>query len=184
MNLKINSFIEQAVLRIHSLAYKDFEKYLLATIASLGILAGAFTYFIYARSCTLHEEISRLQNMKKKTRKILLDFAAISEEERRLQAVLEENKNFHMKIYFETFCKENNITAVPGWDTVTTQINAQVDEISLTAGFKDMTTETLVKLLQEFDKKEIIYIKNVRIKSEKDKKVFCEITLATVRNKS
>ena len=183
MNLHIKTTLIEALRTVHSLEKQAFERYLLIGIAALGILLGAGVYFIYSTTSSLHQEIIKLQTAKKKTRKLLIDFADIEAEETRLRGVLEQHKNFNLKIYFEQFCKEHGFSAVPNWDTTTTQINPQVDEIALSATFKGLTTESLVRMLQGFDKTEIVYIKNLRIKNEKDKKITCDITLATVKTK-
>lgn len=189
MNFNIKAFITiktflVAKLRfIHELKDQEYTRYLLVTLASIGLLIGGCMYFIYSTCSNLDTEIVKLQNSKKKTRKMLLDFATIDAEETRLRAVLEQHKKFNLTVYFEEFCKNSGFSATPGWSTTATVINPQVDEIALTATFKSQTTESLVRMLQIFDKTEIIYIKNLHIKSEPGKKITCEITLATVKTK-
>lgn len=183
MNLNIKSFLIEKLRVIHNLEKPLYDRYLVIVLASLGVLIGGGVYFIYSTCNNLHTEITKLQNSKKKTRKLLIDFADIDAEETRLRTVLEQNKNFNLKIYFEQFCKDFGFSAVPNWDTTTTAINPQVDEIALSASFKGLTTESLVRMLQGFDKTEIVFIKNLHIKGEKDKKITCEITLATVKTK-
>ena len=183
MNLKIKDFFIEKLYFIHSLNKQMYDRYLLITLASIGFFIGSSVYFIYNKCSTLHTEITKLQNSKKKARKLLIDFTDIDAEEIRLRTVLDQHKNFNLKIYFEQFCKEYSFSAVPNWDTTTTAINDQVDEIALSATFKAITTEGLVRMLQGFDKTEIVYIKNLHIKGDKDRKITCEITLATVKTK-
>lgn len=177
-------FLKKQLLALHKLHEAEFKKYLLITLAILGIMIAGSVYLIYNTCSNLHTEILKLQTAKKKTRKLLIDFADIDAEETRLRGVLEQHKNFNLKIYFEQFCKEHGLSAVPNWDTSATPINPQVDEVALSATFKGLTTETLVRMLLGFDKTEIVYVKSLRIKSEKDKKIACEITLATVKTKA
>lgn len=169
---------------IHNLETPIFKRYLMIALGVILLTTGSLIYFVYEQATSLHAEIIKLQNARKKTRRLLLDFVNIDAEENRLRAVLEQHKNFNLKIYFEQFCKEHSFTAAPNWDTTVTQINAQVDEIALSATFKGLTTENLVRMLQEFDKTEIIYVKNLRIKNEKNKKITCDVTLATVKTKA
>lgn len=184
MNFNIKTTLSGFVELIHSLDKKQFDKYLLMFIGGLVCVATLSIYFVYTSCKTLEADIIRLQATKKKTRRLLADYASIMAEETRLQGVLDQHKNFNLKVYFEQFCKEQGFNAAPGWDVSTNSINAQVDEIALTATFKGLTTESLVKMLQEYDKTEIVYIKNLRIKTEKDKKITCEIALATVKTKA
>jgi hypothetical protein len=184
MNLNIKTYCIKGLSYLHRLEKAVFEKYLLIGLASFGLLIGSSVYLVYNTCQKFHQEITKLQNLKKKTRKLLLDFASIDAEETRINGVLEQHKSFDLKIYFELFCKEQGVAAAPGWNALTTAINQQVDEISLTATFKGLTTESLVRMLQEFDKTEIVYLKNIRIKTDKDKKITCEVTLATIQKKT
>jgi hypothetical protein len=184
MNLNIKVALTGIIQSIHALDKKEFDKYLLISIASLLLGVGASIYYVYNTCHSLETDIIRLQATKKKTRRLLTDYANIMAEEARLQAILDQHKNFNLKVYFEQFCKEQSFSAAPGWDVTTNSINPQVDEITLTATFKGLSTENLVKMLQEYDKTEIVYIKNLRVKTEKDKKITCEIALATVKTKA
>ncbi len=184
MNLNIKTHCIEALRYLHGLEKAEFEKYLLIGLASFGLLIGTSVYLVYSTCNNLHQEITKLQNLKKKTRKLLLDFGSIDAEETRINAILEQHKSFDLKIYFELFCKEQGVAAAPGWNASTAVINPQVDEISLTATFKSLTTENLVRMLQEFDKTEVVYLKNIRIKTDKDKKITCEVTLATIQKKA
>lgn len=184
VNLNIKTRLIDGLRYLHSLEKAVFEKYLLIGLACFGLLISTSVYFIYNTCGNLQAEITKLQNMKKKTRKLLFDYGSIDAEETRIKSVLEQHKNFDLKIYFELFCKEQGLAAAPGWNASTTPINEQVDEIALTATFKGLTTENLVHMLQEFDKTEIVYLKNIRIKTDKEKKITCEISLATVQTKA
>lgn len=183
-NFSLAKILKEKLLRLHELHESEFKKYLLITLGTLGIIITGSVYFIYTTSNSLHIEIHKLQASKKKTRKLLIDFADIDAEETRLRGVLEQHKNFNLKIYFEQFCKDQGVSAVPNWDTTATPINPQVDEIALSATFKGLSTEKLVLMLLAFDKTEIVYVKNLRIKTENDKKISCDITLATVKTKA
>ena len=184
MNLKIKPYLIETLKSIHALDKKVFEKYLFAGIVGLVLLVGGGVYFMYLVSENLHNDINRLVAMQKKTRHLLFDYANINAEEMRLQSVLEQHKNFNLKIYFELFCKEQGLNPTSSFETSSTPINDQVSEIALTAAFKGLTTEKIVAMLQAFDKTEIVYLKNIHIKKDKDRTVTCEITLATIQIKA
>jgi hypothetical protein len=184
MNLTIKPHLVEVLRKIHALDKKVFEKYLFAGVVSLGLLIGSGVYFMYSISEDLRSDISRLVAMQKKTRRLLFDYASINAEEMRLQTVLEQHKNFNLKIYFELFCKEQNLNPTSSFETSSTPINDQVNEIALTATFKGLTTEKIVTTLQAFDKTEIVYLKNIHIKKDKERTVTCEITLATIQIKA
>lgn len=185
INIKFNikAKLVEYLRAIHDLDEALFNRSLMIGLAAFALLVLGSVYYVYNSCRLIEKEIAQLQGSKRKTYNLLLDYASIDGEETRVRKVLDEHKNFNLKIYFEQFCKENGFSAVPNWDTTTTAENAQVDEIALTATFKELTMENLVRMLLAFDKTEIIYIKNLRIKSEKERKITCDVTLATVRTK-
>ncbi|MBM3886984.1 hypothetical protein FJ364_03560 [Candidatus Dependentiae bacterium] len=184
INVHIKKPLVEGLKYIHQLDRAMFNKYTAIGLGVMSLIIGSGIYFIY-HSCSYYEkEIVKLQNMKKKTRKLLLDFNHIDAEEAQVKSMLNQHKNFDLKIYFELFCKEQGFTPSPDWNTSITPFNPQVDEIVLTATFKGLVTENLVRMLQGFDKTPVVYLKNMRIKTEKDKKITCEITLATIQTKT
>jgi hypothetical protein len=56
--------------------------------------------------------------------------------------------------------------------------------VCLPAEFKGYTTERLVQLLSVLDKEEIVYVKEVIIKADRDRKINFTLTLATNQLKS
>lgn len=179
----IKDFFSHLVMRLYGLNKKEFGQLLIGSIAGIFVIVIGLIYFVQSHSNALLQEIETLQAQQKRTRRLLVSFAELSQEEERFKSLVEQYKNFSMKIYFEQFCKDQGITAQSGWDTTTVELSPQVDEVTLTAVFKDMTTPRLVGILQELDKKELVYVKNLRIKTEKDHKISFEIALASIRNK-
>jgi hypothetical protein len=177
-------FLSKITTYLHYLSRKEQDRLLMATLASVALLVGGLIYFIHQKSTTLVASIKKMELLANKAVNLLQDYDKIQTEEDRIQAMLEKQKDFNIKIYFEQFCKEHNIMTSAEWDTSVVSINPQFDEITLPATFKDQTTEKLVKILEEIDKREIIYIKNLSIKTEKEKKhITVDITIATKKSK-
>jgi hypothetical protein len=110
---------------------------------------------------------------------VLEDNQKMELEEKRVQAILDSDKDFNIKSYFEGFCQSQGLPN-QGWgDTRINELNDKFDEVSLTASFNGLSTEKLVRILEEFYKKEIIYIKSLNVKQEPDKKISFNITIAT-----
>jgi hypothetical protein len=181
--MDIKETMENITVKIHGLSKKEFEKYLMLSLGAMAFLTGGMIYYIYQRSSSLVTEIRQIEKLAKKSVKISAEYEKIKEEEERLQAVLEKNKDFNMKIYFEQFCKEQSLTPESGWDTSYESINEKFDEVSISASFKKQTTEKLISVFQEIDKKEIVYVKNLRIRKEKDKTIRFDFTISTKKSK-
>ncbi len=96
---------------------------------------------------------------------------------------MEKNKDFSLNQYFETFYKAQAIKPEDGWSSSTTILNAQFDEVELPATFKGQTTQKLVSILQEIEKQEIVYVKDLKVRADKNKTIVFDIVLATLRKK-
>lgn len=175
---------EKIISYLQGLTKKESERLLVIVLATTALVMGGIIYFIYQTSDSLVASIKRLEKLANKATIVLHDYEKIQSEENRVISMLERQKDFNIKIYFEQFCKEQNITPATEWDTYTESINPKFDEIRLSASFKDQTTQKLVKILEELDKREIIYIKNLSMKTEKEKqRIAFDITIATKKSK-
>jgi hypothetical protein len=168
---------------IQKLNKKDFEKKVYMCLGVVVFIVVGMTYYIYSKSTELAGQIKRLEGFANKTVRIREEYNDMQEKEEQLEELLNENKNFNIKVYFEQFCKDISMTPEPGWNTSIESINEKFDEIILPATFKGQSTEKLVTILEEIDKKEIVYIKDVSIRTEKDKKLLFDVTIATKQKK-
>ncbi len=171
---------DQAITYITSLTDKDFQKQLIALLSIVSIVVCGIVFFVYRKSSTKISHIKQIHKLAQKAAVVLSNNARIEKEEKRIEKILIENKDFNIKSYFEQFCREHDITPEPGWDTTTNPIetNEKFDEVLLPATFKNQTTKTLAPLLEDLDKKEIVYIKELTIKKEEDTITF-DLTIAT-----
>ncbi len=181
---KINEKLQNISEQIQRLPKKDLEKYIIIILATTSVVLGGIIYYIYNTSMHLTDQIKRTSTLASKSVNILKKYEALQEEENRLQDLLAKHKDFNVKIYFEQFCKEQNITPEPGWNTTVDTINEKFEEVTLPASFKGQTTEKLVTILEKLNKNELLYIKYLAVRAEKNtKKITFDITLATKRIK-
>ncbi|KKQ11910.1 MAG: hypothetical protein WCS92_01140 [Candidatus Babeliales bacterium] len=169
---------------LQSLTKKQVQQYFLVFLLGMGGAVSGLIYFVHSKSVELLFEIKRLESLANKATSILEENQKMEIEEQRIQAMLDADRNFNIKSYFEGFCQTQGLPS-QGWgDARTEELNDKFDEVSLTASFKGQTTEKLVRILEDFYKKEIIYIKSLNVKQEPDKKISFNITIATKSLKS
>lgn len=177
-------FLNKIIIQLNQLTTKEQERFIVITLASVALLMGGLVYFIYQKSTDLVTSIKKVETLANKATQLLQDCEKLQKEENRIEDMLEKQRDFNINSYFEQFCKRQSLNPTSEWSTSTIQINQKFDEITLQATFKDLTTEKLVKILEEIDKQEIIYIKSLLVKTEKEKKrVTVDITIATKRSK-
>jgi len=169
---------------IQNASPKQFKQYLLMFLIGATCVAGLITYFIYQEKSELVRYTRQLHKLAEKSLTIIADNKKMVIEEQRLKELLDKNKDFTMKGFFEQFCREQNIIPEQGWDARVEQVNDKFDEIVLEATFKEQTTEKLTSLLEALEKKEIVYIKDLTLRNENNKKIGFDIALATKKTKS
>lgn len=174
---KVTDYIQQ-------LPKKDFEKYLLSILVSIALLLSMIMYAIHQKSTTSAQQIKKLGDLANKSYQLLDDYDAIKQEEDRITTLLDQNKQFDIKIYFEQLCKEQAITP-HSWDIKIGTIHPQFDEIVLSATLRNQTMEKLVEILQLLDEKEIIHVKSLAIKPEQPpaRAIAVNLSIATIKHK-
>lgn len=179
----MNEFIIKIADFIQNLNKKEFQRYLIIALSCIGLLMGSVIFYIYRSSSHLVAEIKKIERFGNKAAEILSEHEKLQKEEERIQVLLDKYKNFDIQGDFEQFFKEQNIVPEAGWGTTIETINPKFDEIILSASFRNQTTQKLVEFLQKLDEKEIVYIKNLTIRSEKNKKITFDISIATKKRR-
>jgi hypothetical protein len=179
------NFLETLASSIASYNKKQQLIFIAATLGCVAVLiAGSLTYLAIQRAADI-ETITHIQECIKKNDILLMQSERVRAEEERIKALLDDNKGFSIKTFFETLTLDQKLKPELGWDTEVRSIegNDTFDEIILTATFKKQTTQSLVSLLNVLERSEIVYIKELDIKKEEKKTISFEIILATKKRK-
>jgi len=175
---------DKILFHLQDVSKKQFERYILYFLLGVVIVICGMIYFMCEKKDSLRLSINRLYTLSDQVSDIVEKNKKIMAAELKIKNALEKKRDFTIKGFFESFCKEQNINPDPGWDTRTEAINDRFDEVVLPAEFKGYTMERLVQLLGVLDKEEIVYVKEVIIKADRDKKINFTLTLATNQLKS
>ena len=185
--MNVKDFIVNIAYKLKAIDSSSFNTYLYSFIGVVVLAVGFLHYNIYVRADMLRKKIKTLQDLSQETKALVDEFELLEVEESRLRAALARHgNNFHIKIYFEQLCKDKNLTGFlqgRGWDIKLEELNDEVLEESVSAVFQGITTEILVNFLDEINNHELVYIKNLRIRPDKDKKITIDFAMATIKNK-
>jgi len=171
-----------------TLAEQNKKQHKLFLLASLGIIVAlsiSGLYYLHMQRGSDIEELVALQELSKKNDGLMMKSERIQLEADRIQTLLESNKGFSIKTFFEGLTQEQKMKPEAGWETETRSIegNDTFDEILLPATFKGQTTQSLVSLLAALENHELVYIKELEIKKESAKTISFQITIATKKRK-
>jgi len=175
---------ESIVTYITNLNAQAFQQQLIGTLAAVTLLLGGMIYMFYMSTATQIQRAHSIIKLATKAEKIVADNRGITQEEERIADILEKNRDFNIKSFFEQFTREHNVTPEPNWATTTNPIegNEKFEEVMLPATFKHQTTKTLVTLLDALDKKEIVYLKEINIVKE-GQTIRFDLILATKKSR-
>lgn len=174
--IKISDFVQ-------NLEKKQFQKYLIVTLGCAAAIIGSLIYYVHNHTASLINTMKSIERAANKSAQLILDAQKLKEQEDHIQNLLDKYQNFDLQGEFEKFYKEQGIDPEPGWGSSLDTINSKFDEEVLTATFKNQSTQKLVTYLEALEKKEIIYIKGLSVKSEKDKKISFDISIATKKRR-
>jgi hypothetical protein len=176
--------LNRLVAQIQVMDHKQLQKYLFVALGVIVCCVVGLIYYLHQYNNDLLIRIKQLRTLSEKAAKIIEENKRMVKEEQRLKELLEANKEFKMQGFFEQFCRDQSITPEVGWDTRSEQVSEKFDEITLPATFKGQTTESLVIILDALEKKEIVYIKDLTIRTESPGKISFDIILATKKYKA
>ena len=170
---------------LRQLDHRTFKKYLIASITISALIMIIMAYYIYNKSSSLIKQISKVEQIAFEANQIEKKYQKTQTQKTHLLSLLEKETDFEIKSFFEAFCKERQLKVESNWKTTSSTIegNEKIEEVSLKASFKGQTTEKLIKILQDLDEKEIVYIKNIKIDKSTNKIINFDLTIATFKYK-
>lgn len=163
-----------------------FWQLLIGFLTSLTLILMFLVYRHYRTINLLQEDIEEINELRKKTRRILTQAHQVQTQRDTVKKLLESNLDFKIGGYFENLLNQLNLSTKKEMDTIST-IDRQDNyrENILNAKFVDMNMKELTELLAELDKNPLIFTKELDImQSEKKPKTLdVTLTIATLEPK-
>ncbi len=184
------NLIEKSKNFILSLDEKTFKKYSYIIIAIILVLVGLILYRHYSKIGKLKKELQTINRSREEAQIILTKDVQVKKQKKIVDEILEKGKNFKIVQYFDSTTNalrlSNNVkdkkVSVNELENLRTK---EYSEVKLDATLTAIDTKQLVELLNEFEKNERIYTKNLEIiKSNKVPALDVNITIATLQPKT
>jgi|688.fasta_scaffold512777_2 hypothetical protein len=176
--------LNKIIAYIETLDRRHFRLHVLGFMVGIVTISAGLLYTIQSKKEALIQRLQVLNNLAIKANEIIATNTSITKDEQRLKELLMQKRGFSIQAFFEQFCREQNVNPEAGWATKQERVSDIFDEIVLTAQFKNLTSDKLVKLLDALNKEEIVYLKDLQIKSTPNKKISVSMTMATKSYKS
>lgn len=178
-------FIKSKFIFIQTLSPREFKRYAFIGIGCLAVLLSIILYVVYTQSSALAAQLKKCEALGQKADGIVQQLTSLQRDEEKIIQMLDQHKDFNIKVYFENFIKEQGVNPSEGWNTSTPELlTAGLDKVTLTASFKGVNTQKIVTMLQSLRAQENVYVENWRIKKDqKSKQLTFDVVIATRRHR-
>jgi len=175
---------------VQDLEEKDFFKYLGIMLVVLVVIISFLMYRYYRKIGSLQERIIDTNEIREeKVKEILTKHEIVKKRKAKVDAIIAKKEDFNILEVFEASLKKLNIEWTKREETskdlpelekyIESELNASIEGIKM---------DKLCRLLQEFEKNERIYTKELHIKKSDPKKtpeaIDVSLTIATLLPKA
>ena len=166
-----------------SLDANTFRNYAIAAGGTIATLIVALTYFYYQSTSSFVQDIEKVNEDRLEVRKLLANADRVKRQQVVVRKMLEENIDFKINGYLTNVLEKLQIDryAEPLTSTQTDQ-NEQYREDTASTTLTGISMKEVAELLQELEKTEKIYIKELSISRDKKRAgtVKVAITIGTL----
>ena len=178
------NIIEKATHFLLSKEQEDFYKYIGGYLIGLFCACLIIVVYYFSAASSLKNTLNSLYKTQQES-KILLDKVRIVEKQKeRVNKLLDAEKSFKIKNYFEEVIKTLNLTSYQRKEAEVTEeevLKNQYSEIKLSANLTGISTKQLCQMLETLEKKERIYTKNLMITKGRGPTIDATITIGTLK---
>ena len=172
---------------LSDLTDKEFKRYIVIFFASLGIILLFGTYRYYRSVFDLKKQMKRINITRTEVQGLLTKYDQIKKQKETVDALLNQDKSFWIKRYFDDTLKKLDIshmlTKEP--DIIETDLKEGYTEITLSANFARIDSQQMAELLNELEQKKRIYIKKLDItKARNSNTLSFVIIIATLKTQT
>ncbi len=162
---------------------RQFNQILMLIIGIVCIVMFSLIYIMHNRSVQLERNIKNIKTRRIEIALLQDQFETLRTEHTEIMALLDENVSINGLI--QEFATKENLTYQTDYEPVITDLagNDIFQEVSLVVTFSQLNTKRLTALLQDLTQVKEIFIKELKIIKEKDKKITTIFTFATLRRK-
>ncbi len=179
------NIIERVKEFLEDLDTKDFYKYVGIFVGILAVLTVFMMYRFYSNVDFYKRQIRTLNNDREEVQELLEKAAAVKQQKKDVNEMLEADPNFKIAGYFKDILAQLGLESKQISSTVTTQERGEQDynESILTAKFGDMNMRELSELLNVLEQNKRVYTKELEVqKSRKSPRAIeVQLTIATLQ---
>lgn len=172
---------------VQNLERKKFYNYLAIFFVIFCLIIAGIIFFQYRKTSKSEERLQKINQSRGRAQTILKSHAFVKEQQKRVKEILEKDqKEFIITEFFDDVVKNLGLSAKrkESAGVAEVSLNNGYKEEQLPSSFKDMNMRDVVRLLNEIEQKERVYVKKVELlKSPKGRSLEVNLVIATLRPK-
>jgi hypothetical protein len=180
------NFLSTTYSRIMSLEKKLFYRGVITFFGTIILLIGAMLAYYYTTVYSLKSQLVKTKRQQEEIRLLLGQFTQLQEESKKVNDVLEEEKNFKIKSFYESILQQQNLqnSQLKEAEIQEENLRSRYIEIKLTSHLQQLSTEQLCTLLETLEKKARIYIKDLSIVKIRNNNLDVVLVIGTLKIQS
>lgn len=180
------NFLSNLYARIMSVEKKMFYRGTIVFFGGLIVLIIAILAYYYTTVSALKNQLTKTKRQQEEIRMLLGQFTQLQEESKKVNTVLDEEKNFKIKNFYESVLQQQNIQNLQLKEAEIQEENlrSRYIEIKLTSQLQQLSTEQLCNLLEALEKKARIYIKDLTVTKTRNNNLDIVLVIGTLKIQS
>lgn len=156
------------VSHFYTLSRSEFRKQIIMVCAATFVLAAGIIWYVHSQSADLVSDLISINKVSNEADTLVVQYEKMKLEEERLNKVLDDNKDFNIKTFFERMSQDQHLNVEGSWEAEIMPIagNDSFEEIRLPITVKGQSMEGIVKLLGALEKEPMVEIKEVAVRHE------------------
>lgn len=170
---------------LDSLDQKRFFQYLLGAAGILMLLVFLLIFNYFRTVGALKSEVQQINEYREEAQLLLSRAQRIKRDQKEIDAVLAQDKNFKIKGYFDDLINKQGLAQKVDKELEVSSAATQgkYQESILDAKFSGISMKNLTELLQEIEANKRIFIKELEISAAKDSSIDVTLIIATLEPK-
>lgn len=152
-------------------------------LGALVLITGGIIYYHHTETAALRSTLQRVYKTQQEAKVILERLKVVTKRKEEVDSVLEEDKNFKLKSFFDDEVAKLHLTQYQTKDAeVSDEILQKIyTEIKIIAQFRGISTKQLCELLQAIEQKNRVYTKELTVIKRNDS-LDVTLTIATLKS--
>lgn len=157
--------LEKIRTALTNLDEQDFYRYAAFVLGGLLLCAGIIIYHYESKTSVYIKQARNINKERERAQDLLTRYEYVKQQQTEVSQLLNKDKNFKIREYFEGVIKNQALTShVKKVDVAESELGNGYSEIRLDASVEGINTKILTELLYEIEQKERVYTKELEIK--------------------